>query len=116
MKNIVFYSQDFSLCFSLLMFLQDRYHVTTTTDIKTLKALIENSDFDLLLLDAEPSEEIAQLCAIVNRLFKKPVIITYVYTEKLTLIDEKIRQHVSSIFYKPFDLYEINTRLTEILV
>lgn len=116
MKNIVFYSPDFSLCFSLLMFLQDRYKVTTTSDINILKALVENSNFDLLLLDAEPSKGVEELCKYVNESLKKPILITYVFTKQIAPIDNNLRNYVSSIFYKPFDLNEISIKLKEVLI
>lgn len=113
-KNILFYSPDFSLCYSLLMYLQDRFHVTTTTDIDVLKAIVHQG-FDLIIIDDEPSLEIEQLCKIVNDRFHIPVILTYVFKKQFEKIDGTIRKYVSSIYYKPYDLNEVYTKLSTLV-
>ena len=113
-KNILFFSSDFSLCYSLLMYLQDRYHVTTTTDIDVLKAIVHQG-FDLILIDTEPSVEIEKLCEIVHNRFNIPVILTYVFKNQLEEIDATIRKYVSSVFYKPYDLTEVYNKLNSLV-
>ena len=41
MKNIVIYSPDFSLCYSLLMYLQTQYKVVATTDMDGVAQLVD---------------------------------------------------------------------------
>lgn len=116
MKNIIFYSPDFSMCYSLLMYLQDRYKVTTTTDLKVLKSVVHSSDFDLIIMDAEPTEEIELFCQEIKVTTGIPVILTYVYKKQIDNFDNNIRRYVSSVFYKPFDLNEVSTKLTSLMV
>lgn len=115
MKNILFYSPDFSMCYSLLMYLQDRYHVTTTTDIEVMK-IIAKSGFDLVIMDIEPSENIEAFCRDLNKDSKIPVILTYVYKNQINNYDSSIRKYVSSIFYKPYDLNEVSQELSSLIV
>lgn len=116
MKNIVFYSSDFNMCFSLLMYLQNNYNVTTTTDMEVVKTLIENSDFNLLILDSEPTDKIETLCRkIKDNKSTLPIILTYVFKNQIKDFDSKIRKYVNSIFYKPFDLNEVSLKLSMLL-
>jgi DNA-binding NtrC family response regulator len=116
MKNIVFYSSDFNMCFSLLIYLQNNYNVTTTTDIEVVKTLIDNSDFNLLILDSEPSDKIETLCRNVkDNKSGLPIILTYVFKNQIKDFDSKIRKYVNSIFYKPFDLNEVSRKLSMLL-
>jgi len=116
MKNIVFYSSDFNMCFSLLIYLQNNYNVTTTTDIEVVKTLVDNSDFNLLILDSEPSDKIEKLCRkIKDNKSGLPIILTYVFKNQIKDFDSKIRKYVNSIFYKPFDLNEVSLKLSMLL-
>jgi DNA-binding response OmpR family regulator len=116
MKNIIFYSPDFSMCYSLLMYLQDRYKVTTTTDLDVLKAVVNTSAFDLIIMDSEPSPEVELFCKEVKEATNTPVILTYVYKRQIESFDSKIRPYVSSVFYKPFDLNEVSMKLSALML
>ncbi len=104
------------MCYSLLMYLQDRYKVSTTTDLKVLKAMVNSSEFDLIILDTEPSMEIELFCKETKSAANTPVILTYVYKKQIDEQENSIRKYVSSIFYKPFDLNEVSTKLSSLTV
>ncbi|MCH9030170.1 MAG: hypothetical protein IH819_11310 [Bacteroidetes bacterium] len=115
-QKILFYSPDFNLCYSLLMYLQDKYNVTTSTDFNVLKSLINSSEFDLVIIDSEPEIEIEQLCADINNSSSPlKIILTYVYKKKLDEAEKRIRQYISTILYKPFDLTGISKSFPNIL-
>lgn len=117
MKSILFYSPDFSMCYSLLMYLQDKFNVTTTTDMHIVRSLVANSEFDVLLMDSEPSREIEEICrGLKGSKESIPVILTYVYQNHIKDLDSKIRPFVNSVFYKPFDLNEVTRKLTALAV
>jgi DNA-binding response OmpR family regulator len=116
MKNIIFYSPDFSMCYSLLMYLQDRYKVTTTTDLKVLEAVVGSSAFDLVIMDTEPSVEVEIFCRELKAAADIPVILTYVYKRQIASSDSSIRRYVSSVFYKPFDLNEVSLKLSSLII
>ena len=115
-KNILFYSPDFNLCYSLLVYLQDKYNVTVSTDFHVLKSLTKSNNFDLLIIDSEPDTKIEQLCAEINNSSSPlKVILTYVYDQKMNAAEKRIRKYISTILYKPFDLTEISKSFPDIL-
>jgi DNA-binding response OmpR family regulator len=113
MKKIVFYSPDFTLNLSLLMYLQSNYSITTTTDIDDLKAISSSFNCDLVILDAPPTIDIETLCRdLKENNPRTPIILLYVFDNKLKFLDENIRKYVNSVFYKPFDLDNITRQLS----
>jgi len=117
MKNVLFYSHDFNLCYSLLMYLQESYSVTATTNLKAIGPFAESSSFDLVILDDAPNKNIMDLCMELKQ--KKPdlpVIITYVYDKKIKDIEPSLRKYVTSIFYKPYDLNEVTMKMASLMV
>ncbi|UCH65688.1 MAG: hypothetical protein JSW63_00710 [Ignavibacterium sp.] len=115
-KNILFYSPDFNLCYSLLVYLQDKYNVTVSTDFHLLKSLTKSNNFDLLIIDSEPDSKIEQLCTELDECSSRlKVILTYVYDKKMNAAEKRIRKYISTILYKPFDLTEISKSFPDIL-
>ncbi len=108
-KKIIFYSKDINLGYSFLLYLQNIYDVTVTTDLNVIKMLTQNSDVDLIIIDSDPDKEIESFCE--NLKFtntKLPVIIFYVYKDNIKELDSSIRKYVDSIFYKPYDFNEVS--------
>ncbi len=101
--------------FSLLMFLQNIYSVTTTTSLDVLKSITLNSKFDLIILDTEPSAEIEAYLKEVKAKFQTPFVLTYVYKDKFKQFENEIRKYVNSIFYKPYDLNEVSSTLSTLV-
>jgi DNA-binding response OmpR family regulator len=99
-----------------MMFLQTYYRVIATTDLDIVSNLICNKSVDLVIIDAEPDTQLIDKCGQ----FKKcrsdiPIILTYVYTNKSKESEGRIKQIVDEIFYKPFDLNEITSKIPELL-
>jgi DNA-binding NtrC family response regulator len=98
------------------MFLQNHYKVVATTSLDAVSAMIRNSSADLLILDSEPNETIERLLIEVKNInCETPIVLTYVYNSKLSVVENKIKPNVKEIFYKPFDLNEISTRIPNLL-
>lgn len=115
MKKVLFYSSDFSLCYSLLIYLQDKYNVTSSTDFSMLKSLTEKNDFDLLIIDSEPDSKLEQLCSeIKSSSSNLKIVLTYVYGKNLIEFEKRVKDYISAIFYKPFELSDITKSLREI--
>jgi DNA-binding response OmpR family regulator len=113
MKKIVFYSPDFTLNLSLLMYLQSNYSITTTTDIEDLKAITSSFNSDLIILDTPPTIDVETLCRHLKEFNSKtPIILLYVFDNKLKILDENIRKYVNTVFYKPFDLENVTQQLS----
>ena len=103
------------MCVSLLMYLQNLYNITATTDIEVLKNIIHSADFDLIILDTDPSVKIENICMKIKSEINIPVILTYVYRNQLKDLDFTIRKYVNTIFYKPFDLNEVTLKLSALV-
>ncbi|OGU98634.1 MAG: hypothetical protein A2330_06165 [Ignavibacteria bacterium RIFOXYB2_FULL_36_7] len=113
MKKIIFYSPDFTLNLSLLMYLQSSYSITTTTDIDDLKAICSSFSCDLIILDTPPSTDVEILCQDLKLLKSgTPIIMFYVFDNKFKIFDQNIRKYVTSVFYKPFDLENVTQQLS----
>jgi len=95
------------------MFLQSNYNITTTTDIVDLKAIASSFSSDLIILDSPPTIDIETLCKEIKEFNPKtPIILLYVFDNKLKIPDENIRKYVNSVFYKPFDLDNVTKQLS----
>ncbi len=116
MKTILFYSKDFNLCLSLLVYLQNKFNVITTTDFDLLEKIADSTKPNLLFLDTDPNQKVKNFCENFSTVNGNiPVIITYVYKSILKTLDSKIRENVSSVFYKPYDLDEISDKVSSLL-
>jgi DNA-binding response OmpR family regulator len=111
MKKILLYSSDFVMSFSFLMFLQNRYNITLTTDLIDFELISKTTTFDIILMDAEPTLETELICRNIQHITTIPVILLYVYRKEFKEFDKKIRQYVKAIFYKPFDILEVKHTL-----
>lgn len=116
MKTILFYSEDFNLCLSLLVYLQNKFNVITTTNFDNIDKIAKATELNLLFLDVDPDNKVESFCEKFSTNDPDiPVIITYVYKSNLKFLDSKIRESVNSVFYKPYDLDEISERVTFLL-
>jgi len=116
MKNIIIYSPDFSLCYSLLMYLQIQYKVVATTDMEVVSSLVCNGSADLVIMDIEPDVNVLSKCEQFKKCKSQvPLILTYVFNNRVKELDGKIKKFVNEIFYKPFDLNEISSKIPALL-
>lgn len=115
-KSILIYSPDLNFCFSLSMLFQDRYTVSTTTNLSMLETFVANYAADLVIIDAVPSARIIErLDGLRGANQRLPIIMLYVYSAKEVQIDQTARQHVDSVFYKPFEINVVSKRIEELL-
>ena len=116
MKNILFVSPDLSLCASLLMYFNEKYSVTTTTNFENVSKILQTEKFDLVVLDADLTTATERLLKEISALpVKVPVILTYVYTVKHQSMESSIRPFVNEVFYKPFDLLEVSSKIDRMM-
>jgi DNA-binding response OmpR family regulator len=116
MKNVIIYSPDFSLCYSLLMYLQTQYKVVATTDLEIVSSIVCGGSADLVILDTEPDSALLSKCETFKKCKKDlPLILTYVFNERVKESENLIKKFVNDIFYKPFDLNEISSRIPVLL-
>ncbi len=98
------------------MFLQTQYKVIATTDMEVVSSLICSGSADLVIMDTEPDSDILTKC----EQFKKckshvPLILTYVFNNRVKEPESQIKKFVNEIFYKPFDLNEISSKIPSLL-
>lgn len=116
MKSVVIYSPDFNLCYSLLMYLQAQYKVIATTNFEAVSSLICSSSADLIIIDSEPTPELKTKCEEYKKCNAAvPLILTYVFNNKIKDSELMIKSSVNEIFYKPFDLNEITLKISSLL-
>jgi len=116
-RTILIYSPDLNLCFSLSSLFQDRYNVITTTNMAMLETSIKHYSSNLLVMDGVPSEKMLEQIDDLKRLNRNlPIILLYVYNSKANQFESSVREHVDSVFYKPFDIGSLSKRIDDLLL
>jgi len=116
MKNILFHSVDFSLCYSFLMLLEDKFRVTTSTNLDKIPKIADSCKFEALIIDAEPNKKVQNIILHIKK--NNPdlqIIMTYVFSPKLNEYENNLRNVISAVFYKPYDLNEVANKLNSIV-
>ena len=117
MKNILVYSTDSNICLSLLMYWQNDFNVTTTTSLDVMRMVAFKLDFDMIIMDTDPSIEVENFCHdLREKNSHVPLVLTFVYQKNSKDFDDKIRKYTNTIFYKPFDLTEVTKHLSTLIV
>ena len=115
-KTILILSLDLNFCFSVFMLFQVRSNVITMSNIGMLHSFVSHYSANLLIIDAAPSEKIIEKVHVLKDLNKRlPIIMLYVYSPKEAQLDNRVRQEIDSVFYKPFDLATVSKRINELL-
>jgi DNA-binding response OmpR family regulator len=115
-KSILLYSPDLNFCFSLSMLFQDRYTVSTTTNLSMLETFVANYSADLVIIDAAPSTHIIERLAALREAHERlPIIMLYVYNAREFQLDQAARLHVDAVYYKPFEVSVVSRRIEELL-
>ena len=92
------------------------YEVITSTDFNVLYSFAEKSEFDLFIIDSEPDPKLEKLCSDIKKSSPNvKIILTYVYSKRTSDAEKRIRDYISTIFYKPFDLADITKSIPDII-
>ena len=115
-KTILIYCSDLNLCFSLSSLFQDRYNVITTTNVAMLETSVEHYSPNLVIVDDAPSERMLGQLDDLRRFNRDlPIIMLYVYSSNANQFESSVRDHVDSVFYKPFDITSLSRRIDDLL-
>ncbi len=115
-RTILIYSCDLNFSFSLSALFQDKFNVVTTTNSAMLEKFVANCQPDLVIVDADPSQSVVECLSILKGINKDlPIIALYVYSPKEIQLDNSIRTHVDSVFYKPLEVNAVSKRIEELL-
>jgi response regulator RpfG family c-di-GMP phosphodiesterase len=114
-KTLLMFSPDPNLCMSFAMLYQDSYRVVTTDDIGQLESLSCKHSADLLVVDGEPSPELLMALEKMKRVRPDlPIILLYVWDPRSGAMDQQLRSHVDTVFYKPFEIQSVSRRIDEL--
>jgi DNA-binding response OmpR family regulator len=116
-KRIVILSSDATLGLSLSLFFENVYNVVSTSEAEVVENALESNMVDLLIVDVGPFD--TDLLNLVGSIRKKnsdlPVIVMYVYQEKIRKFEDTLRSQVNMIFYKPVDLSQVSNEIRVLL-
>ena len=98
------------------MYLQTQYKVVATTDMDVVSSLVCNGSADLVIMDTEPDSDVLSKCEQFKKCKSEvPLILTYVFNNRVKEPEGKLKKFVNEIFYKPFDLNEISAKIPALL-
>jgi DNA-binding response OmpR family regulator len=116
-KRIVILSSDATLGLSLSLFFENVYNVVSTSEGEVVEKALESNMIDLLIVDVGLFD--TDLLNLVGSIRKKnsdlPVIVMYVYQEKIRKLEDTLRSQVNMIFYKPVDLSQVSNEIRMLL-
>jgi CheY-like chemotaxis protein len=117
LKSIVLYSSDVDFCISFMLLFQDRYNVTTTSDVEMLTLAVEQHHPDLVIADAVPNERMAHRFDQIKQDYPHlPIILFYVSRLENLALKENIVKYVDAMFSKPIDISEVTKRINELVM
>jgi len=116
-KRIVILSSDTTLGLSLSLFFENVYNVVSTSEGEVVENALGSNMIDLLIVDVGPFD--TDLLNLVGSIRKKnselPVIVMYVYQDKIRKLEDTLRSQVNMIFYKPVDLSQVSNEIRVLL-
>ncbi len=116
-KRVVILSSDTTLGLSLSLFFENTYNVISTSEAEVVENALKSEMLDLLIIDVGPFDtELLDLLSIIRKTNSElPVIVMYVYQEKIRKVEERLRTQVNMIFYKPVDLAQVSNEIRVLL-
>lgn len=84
--------------------------------MEVVSSLVCSGSADLVIMDTEPDVDLLSKCEQFKKCKSEvPLILTYVFNNRVKESEVKIKKFVNEIFYKPFDLNEISSKLPSLL-
>ncbi len=116
-QRIVILSSDATLGLSLSLFFENVYKVSSTSEEEMVTKALESGMADLLIIDSGLFDtDLLDLVDAVRRVRPEiPVIVMYVYQEKMRVLEDRLRPRVDMIFYKPVDLAQVSGEIRVLL-
>lgn len=98
------------------MLLEDKFRVTASTNLDKIPKIANSCKFEALIIDAEPNKIVQNIIFHINKTSPAlPIIMTYVFNPKLKEFENNLRNMISAVFYKPYDLNEVANKLNSIV-
>ncbi len=116
-KRVVILSTDSTLGLSLSLFFENIYKVISTTEEQMVITALDSDMVDLLIVDIGIFD--TGTCELINQVRKRkkdlPIIVMYVFQEKMRKLEDDLRADVNMIFYKPVDLTQVSSEVRLLL-
>jgi len=109
-KSILFLSDDQTLCESLALYLSGWHPASCVQTFENLELHLKEHGAALLLFDFPLSAEIVDRIKRIKATYPAvPIIFMTIYQPENRNLENELRPHVASWFYKPVDIEEIKT-------
>lgn len=116
-KNVLIFSPDADLARTLVLILEDRYHITRETTISALAESLRTTHPDLVLVDLFTfSEDVRRVLEILRvRPSTVPLILLRGYMPLRPDVTAEIEAMGSLVFYKPVDVEMVTQAIEDLL-
>lgn len=116
-KNVLIFSPDADLARTLVLILEDRYHITRETTISALAESLRSTQPDLVLVDLFTfSEDVRRVLEVLRaRPSNVPLILLRGYMPLRQDVTAEIEAMGSLVFYKPVDVEMVSQAIEDLL-
>jgi CheY-like chemotaxis protein len=116
-KNVLIFSPDADLARTLVLILEDRYHITRETTISALAESLHTARPDLVLVDLFTfSEDVRRVLEVLRaRPSHVPLILLRGYMPLRQDVTAEIEAMGSLVFYKPVDVEKVSQAIEDLL-
>lgn len=116
-KNVLIFSPDADLARTLVLILEDRYHITRETTISALAESLRSARPDLVLVDLFTfSEDVRRVLEVLRaRPSNVPLILLRGYMPLRQDVTAEIEAMGSLVFYKPVDVEMVSQAIEDLL-
>lgn len=116
-KSVLIFSPDADLARTLVLILEDRYHITRETTITALSDSLQRENPDLVLVDLFTfSEDVRRVLDVLRtRAVHIPLILLRGYIPLRQDVTADIESMGSMVFYKPVDVELVSQAIEDLL-
>jgi DNA-binding NtrC family response regulator len=116
-KSVLIFSPDADLARTLVLILEDRYHITRETTITALSDSLQREKPDLVLVDLFTfSEDVRRVLDVLRtRAVHVPLILLRGYIPLRQDVTADIESMGSMVFYKPVDVELVSQAIEDLL-
>lgn len=116
-KRVLIFSPDADLARTLVLILEDRFHITRETTVAGLTASLEGETPQLVLVDLFTfSEDVRRMLDVLREKARNvPLIILRGYIPLRQDVNDAVESMGSKVFYKPVDVDLVSQAIEHLL-